>query len=558
MHTVAITIDDRKLLVDSNQTIIEACATNGISIPHFCWHPKLSVSGNCRMCLVEVEKIPKLAIACMTNVAEGMVVKTKNERVLNAREAVMEFILINHPLDCPICDEAGECKLQDYAYSHSSGFSRFVEDKVHKPKRVKLGPHVMFDAERCILCSRCIRFCDEVAGKHQLQFVDRGDKTTIVTFPGEELDNPYSLNVVDICPVGALTNNEFRFKSRVWEMSFTDSVCTACSRGCNIEVGVRNNEVLRLTPRLNENVNSFWMCDNGRLNSFKNVNSISRIDFPLIKNNNQQTQLSWDEAIKNVVDNLKLFKKNEVAILISSEATNEENYLMHKFAKSVFPENIFAFKHIDSNDQDEVLIRGDKTPNKLGVELLGIEFDDFENLIEKINSNQIKAVYSLDDSFQNSDEVYNTFSKLNFFAIHSNTISKFTEIANVTLSSSTMFEKNGTIINFKGYLQKLTPSIATKEMNRTLDGFQLSRLDKFAAWNDKWGSGPQKNSRPSWKIVMDIANNFGMKLKFQSSEDVFNEMAQKFPHLNGISYLKIGKIGLQIDLEKTNSKVEAI
>ncbi|MGH2567830.1 MAG: 2Fe-2S iron-sulfur cluster-binding protein, partial [Bacteroidota bacterium] len=214
-----ITIDGKTYDVDPKLSVIQAAAENGIEIPHFCWHPKLSVAGNCRMCLVEIEKMPKLAIACATQVSDGMVVKTQSERTINAREAVMEFLLINHPLDCPICDEAGECKLQDYAYKYSVGNSRFEHDKVHKPKRVELGPHVLLDVERCIMCSRCVRFSDEIAKQPVLTFTQRGDHVVLTTFPDTRLDNAYSMNVIELCPVGALTSRDFRFKSRVWEMS---------------------------------------------------------------------------------------------------------------------------------------------------------------------------------------------------------------------------------------------------------------------------------------------------------------------------------------------------
>lgn len=227
-----INLDGKIIEFKPGQTIIEAARDHGIEIPHFCWHPELSVSGNCRICLVEVEKMPKLVIACSTLASEGMIVHTKNEKVIAAQNAVMEFLLINHPLDCPICDEAGECKLQDYAYKYSVGESRFVEEKVHKDKRVPLGPRVMFDGERCISCSRCIRFCDEIAKDPELTFTKRGDRVTIVTYPGEEMDNPYSMNTIDICPVGALTSRDFRFKARVWDMSSTNSICIGCSRGC--------------------------------------------------------------------------------------------------------------------------------------------------------------------------------------------------------------------------------------------------------------------------------------------------------------------------------------
>ena len=268
---------------------------------------------------------------------------TISDKAVAARNAVMEFLLINHPLDCPICDEAGECKLQDYAYSHSKGESRFVEEKVHKAKRVPLGPRVMFDAERCISCSRCIRFCDEIAKDPELTFVERGDRVTIVTYPGKELDNPYSMNVVDICPVGALTSRDFRFKARVWELSSTKSVCVGCARGCNTEIWVRNNEVLRLTPRYNNDVNSYWMCDHGRVNTFKFVNDDSRVDGPFLRHNDNLIRAGWDEAFSKAASDLKHYTKEEIAFIASPYATCEDNYLFARFAKTVIGSKTYRF-----------------------------------------------------------------------------------------------------------------------------------------------------------------------------------------------------------------------
>jgi NADH-quinone oxidoreductase subunit G len=273
-----VTLDGKTFDVESGITILEVARSTGIEIPHFCWHPALSISGNCRMCLVEIENMPKLMIACQTVVTDNMVVSTNSERVIKARQAVMEFLLINHPLDCPICDEAGQCRLQDYTMKYSLGNSKFEEVKNKKQKRHKIGPFIFYDAERCISCSRCIRFCNEVAKSPQLTFINRGDRVSVKTFSGQLLDNPYSMNTIDTCPVGALTSADFRFKARVWEMSFTDSVCVGCSRGCNIRIGVRNNEILRLEPRENLNVNKYWMCDKGRIESYRHVKSDTRIE----------------------------------------------------------------------------------------------------------------------------------------------------------------------------------------------------------------------------------------------------------------------------------------
>ncbi|MFA6468352.1 MAG: molybdopterin-dependent oxidoreductase [Bacteroidota bacterium] len=554
MPNVKITLDGVQFEVDNKKTIIEAARENKVHIPHFCWHDKLSPSGNCRICLVEVEKMPKLAIACMTQVADGMVVNTKNERVINAREAVMEFILINHPLDCPICDEAGECKLQDYSYKYSKGFSRFVDNKNHKEKRVDIGPRVMFDAERCISCSRCIRFCDEIAGVHQLQFVQRGDRVTIETFPGESLDNPYSMNVVDICPVGALTNKEFRFKSRVWEMSFTDSVCNGCARGCNIEIGVRNNEILRLNPRKNDDVNSVWMCDHGRLDTWKNVNADTRIKSPMIRKEGNLVEVGWDEAIAKVASELKAFNRNEVAVFGSAFATNEDNYIFAKFAKEVLgTKNIDFARHLHGAD-DNVLIRADKTPNATGAETVGVHPSEgglsFEKIIAGIKEGKIKALYALECDFASLPGAAEALSKLEFFALHATNENSTTKFADVVFAASTYAEKNGTMTNFQHRVQRIRPAVTTLEQDRAMDNFEMSRWDKFAAHNDKWGKGPRRDARPSWKIVASIAGVMGTKYKFNTVEEVFNDLCQKVEGFKGMSYLKVGKKGAVVKQTK--------
>lgn len=419
-----ITIDGKEITFNHGQTIIEAARDNGIEIPHFCWHPSLSVAGNCRICLVEVEKMPKLVIACSTLAAEGMVVHTQSEKTLAARNAVMEFILINHPLDCPICDEAGECKLQDYAYQHSVGESRFTEQKVHKDKRVELGPHVMFDGERCISCSRCIRFCDEITKSSELTFVKRGDRVTIVTFPGKQLDNAYSLNVTDICPVGALTNRDFRFKARVWDMSSTKSICTGCSRGCNIDIWVRSNEILRLTPRQNDEVNSYWMCDNGRLNTFKFVNEPTRINGPHVRRDGKLTKTGWDEAFAAAYSALKDFNKDEVGFISSNLATVEDNYLFTKFAKNIFGgKNIAAPSHVVPGSGDHLLITEDKSPNALGAELVGANSIkngfNYEQIINGIKNGKIKALYVVEEDLISLNPEYEEiFAKLDLLIVH--------------------------------------------------------------------------------------------------------------------------------------------
>jgi len=550
-----ITFNGKEYQVDENQTILQAAVGLGIEIPYFCWHPKLSVSGNCRMCLVEVEKMPKLVIACMTKVTDGMVINTMNERVKTAREAVMEFLLINHPLDCPICDEAGECKLQDYAYNYSRGVSRFDETKVHKPKRVPLGPKVMFDAERCILCSRCIRFCEEVVGKPQLHFVQRGDHTTIETFPEEELDNPYSMNVIDICPVGALTSRDFRFRSRVWEMASTESVCVGCARGCNTYLWTRNNQAMRLTPRVNESVNSYWMCDHGRLSTYKFVNDDLRVKEPMIKQDNKHIEVDWDRALQTAAHRIKEFKPDEIAIIASPFTTNEDTYMLAKFARKVTKSKMITYvDHVDEDDADDILIRADKTPNSTGVRLLGIRENgnDLSDIIEAIRKKNVKCLIVMNEDIAGNEDFKNVLSSLELLIVHSWSHTETTALADIVFSAATYAEVEGTITNFEGRVQRLKPAITTKGENRALEGLSMSRWDKFGTQYDKWGRGPRRNARSGWEVFSQLATVMGEKYTYQSAEDVFSEITDKIPAFDGLTYRSIGRLGAAA---KTHEKV---
>ena len=538
-------LDGHEIDFKPGQTIIEAAKEVGVDIPHFCWHPSLTVAGNCRVCLVEVEKMPKLAIACATQAAEGMVVHTESTKALSARQAVMEFLLINHPLDCPICDEAGECKLQDYTYSHSVGESRFTEEKQHKDKRVPLGPHVMFDGDRCISCSRCIRFCDEVAGETQLTFVNRGDRVTIQTFPGKELDNPYSLNVTDICPVGALTNRDFRFKARVWDMSNTASVCPGCSRGCNVDVWVRSNEVLRLTPRENQEVNSYWMCDNGRLNTWKHVNSETRIDCPHIRREESLSKATWDEALSMVSSELQGFKSPEIAFIGSGRATVEDNLILAKLATHLHVTNVDFPRHVVPGSGDNILIRDEKSPNDNGAIKAGVkpgkDGHDLAGILKGIKDHKIKAVVAVEEDLAVLGADWaEALKKLEFLVVLASNFNSTTGLAKVVLPASTWTEKNGVFINFQGKAQRIRPAVVTELMDRSLDGLAMSRLDKFGTRFDRWGNYKKYDARPSWKILLDISHLLGFKGKFEMAEDVWEEFTKHEPQFHGVTYEEIG------------------
>jgi NADH-quinone oxidoreductase subunit G len=484
-----------------------------------------------------------------------MVAYANSPKAIHMQNAVMEFLLINHPLDCPICDEAGECKLQDYAFKYSIGKSRFDEEKIHKDKRVELGPNVMFDQERCISCSRCIRFCEEIAGDPQLTFVNRGEKVTIETFPGKKLDNPYAMNVIELCPVGALTSRDFRFKARVWDMSHTDSICTGCARGCNMNIWVRDNEILRLTPRENMDVNQYWMCDYGRLNTFKFVtDKTTRVNSPMIRplegglledGNYRLRECEWDDAIARVISEIKNYKPDEIAFIASPYSTLEDNFALKRFAIEVAGTKEISYIPNVEGKNDNLLIRADKTPNAAGLKLLGIK-PVSDKFIDKILKKQFKLVYLLNDSISRLPNAEELAKAIEVGIIQ---ISNFTELsrkASVILPVSTYAEINGTFVNFQGRVQRIRPAVAAIEQERLPGDFSVSRLDKFGAHNDKWTQGTKFNARPAWKVITQIAKAMSHDFGYENTEDVFDDLAAKVNEFGGLSYETIGSHGVLI------------
>ncbi len=374
--------------------VIEACEQAGSYVPRYCYHKKLSSPGNCRMCLIEMgmpkmgpDRKPELGpdgkpvinwmarpqISCAQDIADSMGVRTNSPLVKECQRGVMEFLLINHPLDCPICDQAGECRLQEFSVDYGTAASRFLENKVKKPKNVQLGPRVTLDDERCILCSRCIRFCQEIAHDDVLGFIDRGSHTVLTAHPGKRLENNYSLNTVDICPVGALTSTDFRFKMRVWFLKETKSICTSCATGCNTIVGTREDIIYRQTPRENNAVNSCWMCDYGRLN-FTYLESEKRLLEPRIFSNGKLIAADWKTTITNAALQLRHFSGWEIAIIASGRMTNEELWLTAQISK------LLGVQWIDIVSRhgpgDDILLSEDRNPNTNGAQLiLGLASD---------------------------------------------------------------------------------------------------------------------------------------------------------------------------------------
>lgn len=363
---VNLKIDGKAISVPKGTNLIEAAKIAGTKIPHYCYHKHLSVAGNCRMCQVEVKGQPKLAIGCNTQVAEGMEVSTQetSKAAADSQAAVLEFILINHPMDCTICDQAGHCKLQDYHYEYNARPSRFLEEKEHKVKAVPLGPTVMLDGERCIMCTRCIRFCDEITKTSELGMLNRGDRSVIAVAPGKELNNPLSGSVVDLCPVGALTHRNWRFNTRIWFTKQTDGICPGCSTGCNVKVAERDGLVVQVKARSNGSVNKSWLCDEGRYGFSRFLPETPQLEHTL-----NGANVSLDQALSAAVSGLK---GGDLLIVVEPSATLEDLAVIKLFAEKEKGKVVLAHRERKLSDVEKIIISPNYSANIGGAEWLGL------------------------------------------------------------------------------------------------------------------------------------------------------------------------------------------
>jgi NADH-quinone oxidoreductase subunit G len=514
--------------------LIEACMKSGSYVPHYCYHPALSSPGNCRMCLIEmgtpkmgpdrkpelgedgrplINWSPKPAICCAIEVSEGLGVRTNSPLVEECRKGVMEFLLINHPLDCPICDKAGECRLQEFSVEYGNDSSRFEDNKVKKPKHVDIGERIVLDDERCILCSRCIRFMDEVAKDDCLGFVDRGGHTTLTVHPGKRLDSNYSLNTVDICPVGALTSKDFRFKMRVWFLKETKTIDTNCGTGSNILIGSRENKVHRITPRENEAVNAFWLPDSHRLN-YTYIHREDRLKEPLVSGGS----VRWKEAITAAVESLKGQSGAATAMIASGRMTNEELFLVSRLAKTLGTELIDIRARAQKGDG--FLVSDDGNPNTRGAQLLGVTGSApgsrLPEIAAGIASGKITSLVVLGENPLHcglSEIDLSKLSSLVTLDILPNDSLKFSK---VVLPGSASAEKRGSMVNINGRLQRL---------NRALTA--------------------PGHARDDWEILSDLLKGLGAE-GASSLEELFKQMATATPALSGLNFGKIGDLGVNL------------
>jgi len=477
-----ITINEREINAKPGDTILRAAERAGIEIPHFCYHPELQYVGSCRMCMVEVAKAPKLMTACSTMVTDQMIVNTESEKVKKARAAVLEFLLLNHPLDCPICDKAGECPLQDNYFKYSAKDSRFEEKKWNKKKAIDLGPTIVHDQERCILCTRCVRFMQDVAKSPQLIVAKRGSKNTLTTYPGESFDSPYSLNAVDICPVGALTSKDFRFKCRAWYLKSSKSICPFCSTGCNTIIQHKDEVIYRILPERNDDINGPFMCDHGRLS--KNiVHSKDRIFEPVINTRNaeKKEKVAYEKAFAETASKLSAIVRKHgtasIGVILSPYLSIEEAYLSARlFTECINTPNFSVLNYEGGFDEfkfhDNYLISKDKSPNMAGVlevlKKMGKSPVSFDT-VEKISAaGRLNAIVFIGPS-AGCDEFFETHRDM--FAKCNSIISITTHERGIALSSDVLIpllmwaETSGHFLNSKNILQKYNQAVSPENPN---------------------------------------------------------------------------------------------
>ncbi|HZI40271.1 MAG TPA: 2Fe-2S iron-sulfur cluster-binding protein [Gemmatimonadaceae bacterium] len=507
---VNLTIEGRAVSVPAGTSILEAAKAAGVLIPHYCYHPGLPVAGVCRMCLVDVEKAPKLAPSCATSVAEGQVVRVHTEKALEARQGVLEMLLINHPLDCPICDQAGECELQDYTFQEGRPEGRYREPKRFNPVE-DFGGDVIYVANRCILCTRCVRFMDDVAHHPILNVSERGDRAVIGKFEGEDMTHPWAGNVIDLCPVGALLSKDALNKARAWELDRAASVCPNCSQGCNIIVEARDNTIVRMRPRPNDDVNKYFMCDHGRLN-YRWLNRRDRVDVPMVRQGATLAGCDWERALAEAG---RIMNGKRVFVLASPMLSNEALFLLSEIVRRSGGAGAFRVTtgpEAPLPGVEDLSLRADRAANVRGAELLG--FSRRDKPLEGLGAGDVLLV--ADEELVGGDAAgaakagatIVVGTTLPFWARHA---------AAVVLPIANMSEEEGTFTNLRGRVQRF---------------MQVKAAPGFA--------------RPSWFVLGDLLGTVGSTVSSALPSEVFAALAAARQEFSGLSYDTLGLRGAMI------------
>ncbi|MFN1833984.1 2Fe-2S iron-sulfur cluster-binding protein [Balneola sp. MJW-20] len=566
-----IFIDGTRYEFEGKPKLLQFILDQGKEVPFFCYHPAMSAPANCRQCYVKVgtpvknqetgeyeldengERVirwfPKMQTSCSMDMQDGMVVHTQesSEEVARAQKDTMELILINHPLDCPICDQAGECPLQIQTYKYGPEGSRFEVKKVHKPKRIQLGPRVTLDAERCINCTRCVRFTEEISETNQLTITARGDKNYPITAPGQEFDDPYSMNTVDICPVGALTSTDFRFKARVWEMNQTPSIDITNGKGTNVDLWTRDNLILRITPRYNEAVNGHWMADEGR-NAYRrfNENRISRPSIKLDGNNTSKT--SWNNAIETLAETLESHTNEDILVIGSGHASVEENYSLMKIM-NLYGVNDFVFNpHIENGKGDDFLLTDDQAPNTTGVRMLGYKETGEDQIKEKVSKAKVVIMLAdelIDRGVLSSDDLKDTYT-----VFMSTNECDSSATADLVIPVTCIAEHASSYVNVEHRIQRSFPAKETRYTNRSLN-LEMSegRLDRYGTNFDNWVTEDNKiDCLPVWELMNHLSDRLNLNIQFGSSREIMNEISENVPAFSQVSFERMDdEMGIQLN-----------
>lgn len=551
METVTLTIDGRQVTIEKGKTVLQAAIESGISVPYYCYHPGISIDGSCRVCIVKVEKMPKLQMSCSTICTDGMVVSTRSEEVVAARAGVFEFLLVNHPLDCPVCDKGGECPLQDFSYSFGPDqsrmeFPRRVFDGEGVKGDVDFGPTLMLNRQRCILCTRCVRFMRDVDGDAQIGIIDRGYGSEIATFQEEGVHSLMSGNLMDVCPVGAITTRDYRFKSRPWDNpNAADTICTDCARGCNTTAWLKakpewakGSQLIRFTPRYNPDVNGYWMCDIGRF-GYHWIEGDERVRRPLVRDGGQLQPAAWHDLLPRLRDRLNAAGKSNrdgVRFLLSAHASHEELFLFRRLTEELVgphgPASItvsWRFTPKAQPERSQFRVPAVDAPNVNGARLLGLAPGrsgdpqgpaDTSSLQAAVAAGHVSALYVFDPgpdgSIGDTQWVIDarTTGRLPLLVVQGVVLTALARAADFVLPGATSVEKQASYMNEQGRLQGTARALP-------LPGEALE----------------------NWAILVKVATAFGLSLSYSSDDEVRADMALRFkdePGLESVARLSFG------------------
>ncbi|MGE3315946.1 MAG: molybdopterin-dependent oxidoreductase [Planctomycetaceae bacterium] len=549
MGTVTVNGKQVEIGPDEQLNAIQAAQRAGVEIPHYCWHSALSVVASCRMCLVEtgqakgdgtVTMLPKLVPGCQTPVKDGMVIISNSEKVEAAQKATLEYLLLNHPLDCPVCDQAGECFLQDYSYRYGRGHSRLQEPKLRKPDKTHIGDQITLFTDRCVMCTRCVRFTREISGTGELQVIQRGSHAEIDIFPGEPCNNKLAGNVVDICPVGALCSKDFLYKQRVWWLQSKSSVCPDCSTGCSIRVDQNEEKIHRLRPRTNPQSQGAFMCDEGRF-GWKYIHSDDRLLQPLSRVATTPATSDWEVTLASVRSGLEAAAKARpegVAAVLSPWMTCEEGYLLAKFLKSLSPNVKLALGPVRVVGEDDLYpkdvhgqpteptkftIRAEKCPNRRGIELMLEHFQGevipFDRVLADANAGLIDALYLVggDPNGWISDTEAQSLEGVKLLIVQDILPSPASRKAHIVLPGGSFAERDGTFVNFKLLAQGIKRAITSPG-----------------------------NARPDGRIFWDLAGRRGLF----HAPTLRREMAQEIEAFRALGNGEMGDPGLFLESDQ--------